>query len=90
MIDIDRLAVTNEQFGYRMGNEIIKAIARLLEANRSDSVQVARFSGQRFLVMFSDIDPQAAVNTIERCRQTIANAHFEHKDFDIRITVSCA
>ena len=50
MIDIDRLAETNEQFGYRAGNEILKAIAKLLEANRSDNVQVARFSGQRFLV----------------------------------------
>jgi diguanylate cyclase (GGDEF)-like protein len=90
MIDIDRLAETNEQFGYRVGNEILKAIARLLEVNQSDSVRVARFSGQCFLLMFSDINPQAAVNTIERCRQTIGNAHFENKDFDIRITVSCA
>ena len=56
MIDIDRLAETNEQFGYRAGNEILKAIARLLEANRSDNVQVARFSGQRFLAMFSDVE----------------------------------
>jgi diguanylate cyclase (GGDEF)-like protein len=90
MIDIDRLAETNAQFGYRVGNEIIKSIARLLEANQSDTVRVARFSGQRFLVMFSDMDPQAAVNTVERCRQSVGNAHFEHKDFDIRITVSCS
>ena len=55
-----------------------------------DNVQVARFSGQRFLVMFSDVEMAAATNTVERCRQTIDNAHFEHKDFDIRITVSCA
>jgi len=90
MIDIDRLAETNEQFGYRVGNEILKAIARLLEANQSDIVRVARFSGQRFLIMFSDVDPETAINTIERCRQTIDSAHFEHKDFDIRITISCA
>lgn len=90
LVDIDRLAETNEQFGYRVGSEILKAVAGLLDANRSDSVRVARFSGQRFLLMFSDMDSQAAVNTIERCRQTIDAAHFEHKDFDIRITVSCA
>jgi PleD family two-component response regulator len=40
--------------------------------------------------MFSDVEPQTAIKTIERCRQTIDSAHFEHKDFDIRITVSCA
>ena len=90
MIDIDRLAEANEQFGHRVGNEILKAIAKLLEANRSDNVQVARFSGQRFLLMFSDVEVAVATRTIERCRRTIDNAHFEHKDFDIRITVSCA
>jgi diguanylate cyclase (GGDEF)-like protein len=90
VIDIDRLAEANEQFGYRVGNEILKSIARLLESNRSDGVEVARFSGQRFLMMFSDIEILAAANTVERCRQTIDLAHFEHGDFDIRITVSCA
>ena len=45
LIDIDRLAETNEQFGYRVGNEILKGIAKLLEANRSDNVRAARFSG---------------------------------------------
>ena len=89
LIDIDRLAETNEQFGYRVGNEILKAIARLLEENRSDNVRVARFSGQRFLLMFSDVEMAVATKTVERCRQTIDTAHFEHKDFDIRITVSC-
>ena len=90
MIDIDRLAQVNEQFGHRAGNEILKAVAHLLEANRSDNVRMARFSGQRFLAMFSDVDMAAATDTVERCRQSVDSAHFEHKDFDIRITVSCA
>ena len=90
MIDIDCLAEANEQFGYRSGNEILKAIAKLLEANRSDNMQVARFSGQQFLAMFSDVAMAVATNTIERCRQTIDNARFEYKDSDIHITVSCA
>ncbi|MGA2254641.1 MAG: GGDEF domain-containing protein [Thermoguttaceae bacterium] len=90
MIDIDRLAETNEQFGYRAGNGILKAIAKLLDANLADNTHVARFSGQRFLVMFSDVETAVAVNTIEHCRQTIDRAHFEHKDFDICVTISCA
>ena len=90
MLDIDCLAEVNEQFGYRSGNEILKAIANLLETNRSDNVQVARFSGQQFLVMFSEVEMAVATNTIERCRQTIDNAHFNRNEIDIRITVSCA
>ena len=90
MIDIDRLAETNGRFGYRAGNGILKAIAKLLDANRADNIQVARFTGQRFLVMFSDVETAVATNTVERCRQTIDKARFEGKDLDIGVTVSCA
>ena len=40
--------------------------------------------------MFSDVEMAVASTTVERCRQTVDKAHFEHKDFDIRVTVSCA
>jgi diguanylate cyclase (GGDEF)-like protein len=90
MIDIDGLAETNSQFGYRAGNEILKAIAKLLDADRAENVHVARFSGQRFLLMFSDVETASATGTVERCRQTIAKASFEHQDSRIGVTVSCA
>jgi PleD family two-component response regulator len=53
-------------------------------------VRVARFSGQRFLLTFSELEMAAAASLIETCRQTIASAHFEREDLDIRVTVSCA
>jgi diguanylate cyclase (GGDEF)-like protein len=90
MIDIDGLAETNSRFGYRAGNEILKAIGKLLEADRAENVHVARFSGQRFLLMFSDVDTASATGTVERYRQTIAKASFEHQDTHIGVTVSCA
>ena len=43
MVDIDRLAEANEQFGYRSGNEILKAIAQPHQATRA-----ARAAGQAF------------------------------------------
>lgn len=89
-IDIDRLSETNEQFGYGVGNEILKATARLIEKSCSDNFRVARFSGQRFLVAFSGIDSMTLIENVERCRQTIDKAHFDHNDFDIHITVSCS
>jgi len=89
-IDIDRLAETNAQHGYRAGNGILKAVAKLLDANRADNVRVARFSGQRFLVMYSDVDKAVATETIERCRQMIDKAQFKHKESDFHITVSGA
>ena len=89
MIDIDQLAKINEQFGYRAGSGILKAIARLLDANRADNIHVARFTGQRFLVLFSDVETAVATNLVERCRQTIAKTGFTGKGLEIHVTVSC-
>ena len=90
LIDLDGLAEINQQFGYRTGSQILKAAATLLEDLHTENVRVARFSGQRFLLMFSDVDSSAATEMVERFRQTVDKAHFEHEDFDIRVTVSCA
>ena len=89
-IDIDRLSEVNEQFGYRIGNEILKAVAQILEQDNGSNSKIARFSGQQFLVLCSDMELSAATNMIEKWRQTIENAHFEYKDFDIHVTVSCS
>ncbi len=90
LIDLDGLAEINQQFGYRTGSQILKAAATLLEDLHTENVRVARFSGQRFLLMFSDVDSSAATEMVERFRQTVDKAHFEHEDFDIRVTVSFA
>lgn len=90
MVDIDRLAEVNEQFGYTVGNEILRAIARLLETECPGKVTVCRFTGQRFLLLFYDTDLSEATSAVERIRQAIENAHFDYKDFDIQVTVSCA
>ena len=51
---------------------------------------MARFAGQQFLVVFCDVSLDDVIATIERTRQTIERAHFDHQDSDIRLTLSCA
>lgn len=90
LLDIDQFSRVNEQFGYCAGNEVIRQIGRILQAQPQDNITVSRFAGQQFLILFSDIGLQDVIATIERTRQTIERAHFDYRDSDIRLTLSCA
>jgi diguanylate cyclase (GGDEF)-like protein len=90
MLDLDHLAQVNEQSGYRIGNGILGAIGRLLRAECPGEMDVARYTGQRFLLIFPGVGLQEATGRVERIRQIVENARFEHKDTNIRMTVSCS
>jgi len=89
MIDADEFAAVNAQLGYKTGNRMLSALGKLLETEIDTGV-VARFSGQRFFLLFPDGDARAATNGVEKVRQTIAKTCFLHRNSENRVTVSCA
>ncbi len=89
MIDVDRFARLNERLGQEVGDRILRAIARLVTAETRGHALAARFSGQRFVLLFADVDARFTAEMAERIRQTIELAHFECHGNDIRVTVSC-
>ena len=91
MLDIDDLGRLNERQGREVGDRVLRATARLLTTESGNAqATIARFSGQRFALLFRDTDLQAAQDAVERLRQTIAKTRFRHGQEDVRITVSCA
>lgn len=90
MLDVDQFTQVNERHGQNVGNEILHAIAQLLLAENRRNGTTVRFSGQKFLLLFPDADPRFASNLLERIRQTVEMTHFQHREDDVQITVSCA
>jgi len=88
-IDIDEMEKINANYGRRTGDLLLRAVARLLQADESSAL-IARVGGQRFVLVFPDVESHAAVSSIERLRQTIELARFRHIEGDLRITVSGA
>lgn len=88
MLDVDRFSQINQQFGYRTGDDVLHALGQLLRAECRSDVVLARLSGQRFLLLFPDADLRAAVDTVERVRQTVALAHFWRGETEIRAMLS--
>jgi len=88
-VDVDELGQINAQYGRRTGDQLLRSLVRLLQADEASSL-IARVGGQRFVLVFPDVESHVAVSSIERLRQTVELARFRHTQGDICITISGA
>jgi diguanylate cyclase (GGDEF)-like protein len=91
LLDIDRFAQINEEYGVPLGDNILSATGNLLGdmiRDERSSDAVSRFAGQRFLILFGDTGPRAATSTVEQMRQTIGASTFQFGGYNIDLTVS--
>ena len=90
MIDVDEFARVNERHGPQVGDQVLRAMASILTTESRNHLLAARYSGQRFVLLFPDVDLRFATNLVERIRQTLELTNLKYRDEDIRLTVSCA
>jgi two-component system cell cycle response regulator len=73
MCDVDHFKAINDEFGHSAGDRVLQQIARsLTEYVRRNDI-VARWGGEEFLVIFSEIKLTAARIVAERLRGRLAN-----------------
>ncbi len=73
ILDLDRFRLINESLGQQSGDLILRDIARRLQrmANDTEGEFVARYGGDQFALVVSDIDLSAALSKAETIRQQI-------------------
>ena len=79
--DVDHFKAINDRFGHTVGDRVLKSVAEILQ----DILQphtVARFGGEEFVVLFGDVDPDAAFVLVETAREAIASRNFRVRDTD--------
>jgi diguanylate cyclase len=81
MCDIDHFKRINDMFGHHVGDEIIKALARVIEASARETDSVARYGGEEFAIILPGTKLEGAKETAERIRR-----NFGTKQFAIRST----
>jgi diguanylate cyclase (GGDEF)-like protein len=78
IVDLDKFKPVNDQYGHRVGDEVLKAVAKRLNESVDDGV-VARIGGDEFgiLCAFSKEDAleQIAARILHRLQQPINVAH---------------
>ncbi len=56
LIDLDHFKEINDTMGHHVGDQVIREVAKRLDAAASDSVTVARLGGDEFAVLLTDVE----------------------------------
>ncbi len=72
MIDIDNFKLVNDTYGHAVGDDVIKALAKILRDNIKGQDIVARFGGEEFVLYLKDISAEAASKFMQSMCQKIS------------------
>lgn len=73
-VDLDHFKQVNDHFGHAVGDDVLRAVARILTDNTRSTDVLARMGGEEFLVLFVSTPLGMAKDICERLRQAV-DAH---------------
>jgi two-component system cell cycle response regulator len=77
MCDVDDFKHTNDTYGHQVGDVVLKTVARVLKNIFRVTDLIARFGGEEFIVLLSDLNLEEAMYAAERARVKIEFMDFE-------------
>nr|ABD83655.1 response regulator protein-like [Rickettsia honei] len=90
MCDIDNFKHVNDTYGHQAGDKVLTIVSRILKNTLRVTDLIARFGGEEFTILLTDIDISKAIETAERVRVKIKymNFHIEDQIEPLKTTVS--
>lgn len=76
MCDIDHFKLVNDEYGHPVGDEVIKAVTRIVTQYSRESDVQARYGGEEFVVILPQTDAAGARIVAERMRIAIEEYNF--------------
>nr|WP_016926065.1 PleD family two-component system response regulator [Rickettsia conorii] len=90
MCDIDNFKHINDTYGHQAGDKVLTIVSRILKNTLRVTDLIARFGGEEFTILLTDIDISKAIETAERVRVKIEymNFHIEDQIEPLKTTIS--
>jgi diguanylate cyclase (GGDEF)-like protein len=89
MVDIDHFKQINDTYGHKVGDDVLKQVARILRETARKQDMVCRLGGEEFLVICPDSEPDQVFHYAERLRQSVAsNTILSGKVGNLHLTIS--
>jgi len=88
ILDIDHFRPVNENYGVRVGDEVLQKIADIVRSALRKEDMLVRYGGEEFLVMLPDVPGPGAVVVAGRIRKAVEADMLEVGGYRLPITVS--
>lgn len=88
LLDIDEFKAINDTHSHLVGDEVLRRVARLLEAAVRLSDMVARYGGEEFGLVLPNTPLDVAATVCERVRRAVADADWTLVRPGLRVTLS--
>ncbi len=88
MMDIDHFKKFNDTYGHEMGDDVLRVVARTLQAEAREVDVVARYGGEEFCILLPETDPEGALKAGDRFRSAIEAQEIPHEDGHVTVTAS--
>jgi diguanylate cyclase (GGDEF)-like protein len=88
ILDLDLFKSINDEHGHPAGDEVLRAVARILERSSRHSDFVARIGGEEFAIILPEASLFEAIQYAEKMRATVAAAEITHAGKTMRVTIS--
>lgn len=74
LLDVDHFKHVNDTLGHAEGDNVLKGVARCLQAGSRATDAAARFGGEEFVVLLPDTPLEGALAVAEKLRAAVAQA----------------
>lgn len=88
MLDIDKFKRFNDKHGHECGDEVLKAVARVMTSTVRETDSVGRWGGEEFLILLPETELHGGVELAEKVREKIEGSVFSYGDEELRLTVT--
>ena len=89
LVDLDHFKLINDTYGHLAGDDVLFAVATLLQRAVRSVDTVARYGGEEFVIVLPETGKQGAISFAERIRDKLASHRFTVAGRqDIRVTAS--
>lgn len=83
MADVNGLKLTNDAFGYKMGDRLLKKAAEIIKNEcRSDEI-VARLGGDEFVILLPKTSQEMAEKIVARIKEAIAKTKMDFTELSV-------
>jgi diguanylate cyclase (GGDEF)-like protein len=90
LIDIDSFKAINDDYGHQAGDEVIRQVGRVLQANSRADDSVSRYGGEEFVMLLRDLRLDRAEAIAERLRTQVAGIRGLPQAIEVTVSIGLA